>query len=469
MSGVTRASSVRRQPQRTAKNPPPPPPPAPPQKKVSVPQTKKPIPRPQVRLVTTNKPGTSSRITRSSFPERKRIVHDDATNNKVIHRFIQLGERCQVTMPTEGPREGPSTSPERETCVWKMDDEKITPEELEKFCVDTYEKFGLPSERAMYALYMNEFDKEKAMKQAKESALLQEQWSDNDRYIFNGLYATYGKNFGKIHKIMAYKSMRSLIEHYYKVKMISYKIGGLAEANKPLGSMGSIDDLNGHFETEKDVESICDNCGAFSQLHQVNNEMQCMSCKRFFEEFNYDRPVDRSERRAALRYEEDARRMAEKFTELFLHGDRETLRREFTTVRNKRQSEAREMRLKAAQQEQTSMRAVKYLASSINLNTYRKYTSKKKPKPRLRENWTKKEQNIALRLLIRYSGDSETVSKILATKTVEQIQNLYNKYSSAIKEELKKAREQSDLAEKVEEMYRDITEQKKEVDIVELD
>ncbi|CAD5223736.1 unnamed protein product [Bursaphelenchus okinawaensis] len=464
MSTVTRSSSLRRQPQRTAKNPPPPPP-----KKVSLPQIKKPVARVQSKPSTSNKNGNSRNL-RSNNERRRPLVNDDATKNKVTHRFIQLGERCQVTMPKEGPHQGPSHSPEREVCVWKMDGSEMKAEELEEFCCDTYEKYGLPCERAMYALYNNDFDKKKAMVQAEESALLQEQWSDNDCFAFNGLFATYGKDFRKIHKMMSYKSMRSLIEHYYKVKMVSYKVGGLIEATK----QPNVPALNG-FEEEDDeydldkTESVCDNCGATAILHQINNEMQCLSCKRFFEEFNYNRPVDRSDKRALLKYDEEAQILADKFTQIFFNAPVDKSRPSFVNMRGKRQADAREIKMKSAQQEQASLRAVKHLAVTLELQAQKKYMNKKKHKPKPIDAWNKTEQKIAIGLLVRYSGNCEKTARILGTKTVENVEALYKKYESCIKEEVEKIKKQVDLESDVNAMYKTITQKTPPVDVVDLD
>lgn len=61
--------------------------------------------------------------------------------------MISVGEKYQVIVPPFDPtREKPSTSPERETCVWSAT-RKQNDDRVEKFCIKVYEKLGLNAER----------------------------------------------------------------------------------------------------------------------------------------------------------------------------------------------------------------------------------------------------------------------------------------------------------------------------------
>lgn len=80
---------------------------------------------------------------------------------------------------------------------------------------------------------------------------------------------------------MPHKSMRSLIEHYYRIKMNNHRMIGISDIEK--NSAKDNEDAPEDEFLEDITMEICDNCRARSVLHQINGEMQCISCKKFFE------------------------------------------------------------------------------------------------------------------------------------------------------------------------------------------
>lgn len=134
--------------------------------------------------------------------------------------MISVGEKFQAQIPPLDPdRAKPSELPDKETCVWKMNDTQDE-RKVEQFCIEVYERLGLSAERvtfflfsfvnpssylqALYHLYRNKFDYEKAMKSAITSASLEDTWSEDDKYCFYGLFSTYGRDFSKIHQILSF-------------------------------------------------------------------------------------------------------------------------------------------------------------------------------------------------------------------------------------------------------------------------
>lgn len=81
--------------------------------------------------------------------------------------------------------------------------------------------------------------------------------------------------------------MRAIIEHYYKVRMNCVNVDSDRkdgrEKPKPLGPFASSSKEGGDAAEASQSPGQCENCGASSILHAINSELQCISCKKFFE------------------------------------------------------------------------------------------------------------------------------------------------------------------------------------------
>ncbi|KAI6186850.1 Spr-1 [Aphelenchoides besseyi] len=305
------------------------------------------------KTVARSKPteNANTRVTRSTAkPEVKKrvLTTSDGDEGPRKQRNITVGTNFQATLPDckLGSR-NESKTPDRDECTKKV----------REYCEDVQNRLNVNNETALQMLYKNNFNFKDAEESASRSRSFDDTWTENDVFTFYGLFAIYGRDFAKIHKVMAHKSIRSLIEHYYRVKL---RINYISLADSDTISY----ELNRKISTEEPTPaiskpSICQNCGAQATVYLINNQLQ---------QFNCNRTVDRREKPIFLKYKTEVKAMVERFKELC--EPQANSKSKCEDIKQKAIRDCRMLRGVAMRKEANATKVSQRLAAETNIKDY---------------------------------------------------------------------------------------------------
>ncbi|KAI6213796.1 hypothetical protein M3Y94_00193900 [Aphelenchoides besseyi] len=415
----------------------------------------------------------NTRVTRSTAkPEVKKRgpTTSDGDEGPRKQRNITVGSNFQATLPECKPESrNESKIPDRDECVWKFDS-KVKDRKVREYCEDLQDRLNVNNETALQMLYKENFNFKAAEEAASRSTSFDDTWTENDVFTFYGLFAIYGRDFAKIHKVMAHKSIRSLIEHYYRVKL---RINYISLADSDTISY----ELNRKISYEEPTPaipkpSICQNCGAQATVYLINNQLQCLSCKRYFEQFNCNRAVDRREKPIFLKYKTEVKAMVERFKDLC--EPQANGKSKCEEVKQKAIRDCRMLRGVAMRKEANATKVAQRLAAETNIKDYTSLltvNNASSSKLKISAIWSNNEKHVAVQALIRYGGNKEAAASILGTKTSEMVNEFYNRHQSIIQNAIKL--EESIVEErrrKTDNNYKEkLQEIDKDIDVVDLE
>ncbi|KAI6230729.1 hypothetical protein M3Y99_01034600 [Aphelenchoides fujianensis] len=393
-----------------------------------------------------------ARVTRSTAkPEPKRRAAagptaDDEGPRKL--RNISVGEKFQTTLPACTPTADRSAIADRDVCQWSFDAPKPQVDDvtIREFCQKTHERLNLNTEKALHLLYRSDFDVKAAMTAAVEAAGNQRaEWSESDAYTFYALFQIYGRDFAKIQTIMAHKSVRAIIDHYYQVKLrmnltnlLDNEIGFEFQPSRKTSTEEKAPDVA--------KPSVCSNCGSLTDgLYHIANQLQCLSCKLHFEAFNSHRNVDRREPQVYLKHRADAVRFVRQFKEK-CEPQKATGKSKCEENKQNALHDCRVLRGIVMRKETNAAKIAQRLAAEVQLSDYRALlTANNASSSRLRVSnlWTTNEKRLALQALIRYRGNRDMATAVVGTKSAEAIADFYERYKDVIEEAIREEPDES--------------------------
>ncbi|GFQ70364.1 REST corepressor [Trichonephila clavata] len=85
---------------------------------------------------------------------------------------------------------------------------------LVEYVDETREKLEYSREQSLGILFWNAYDLEKTREEVMKYRPNLDNWSREDKALFEECFQLYGKNFGMIRKMLPNKPMKSMIEYY---------------------------------------------------------------------------------------------------------------------------------------------------------------------------------------------------------------------------------------------------------------
>lgn len=193
--------------------------------------------------------------------------------------------------------------------IWKPS-VKITNEELEGYLFSAVSKSNYSIEQSLATLYCNDYDILQALKTTRDYVPVPNEWSEEDKIIFEQAYNYHGKNFYKIKQCLPDKSQASLVNFYYMWKKTGRHVSHIQQIEQQNGKSNTnsnnnenginsnfIDpELNGqnqNIDNENDegnfvnnVNKICSNCDSISDsisdLQSTPKGVLCNPCYIFY-------------------------------------------------------------------------------------------------------------------------------------------------------------------------------------------
>jgi hypothetical protein len=93
---------------------------------------------------------------------------------------------------------------EKEYAVWKPCN-KLDDKQLDSYIENAINQFSYTKEQAIVLLYWNRFNLEKTQEDLKRFVPKPNEWTHEEKILFEQAYGMYGKNFTKIRQVVSAK------------------------------------------------------------------------------------------------------------------------------------------------------------------------------------------------------------------------------------------------------------------------
>ncbi|XP_035232424.1 REST corepressor 3-like, partial [Stegodyphus dumicola] len=187
----------------------------------------------------------------------------------------------------------PNYETEHALLVWapspNIDDEK-----LDKYINEAKEKSGYNVEQALGMLFWHKYDIEKATADLQNYTPLPDEWTVEDKVLFEQGFQFHGKSFNRIRQMLPDKSLASLIKYYYlwkkaraRTSLMDRQVRKLS-AQKDEGSGSEApSDNESDMDPDKDnrpesTRGSCANCSVSGQVYSSPKGNLCNNCCQYF-------------------------------------------------------------------------------------------------------------------------------------------------------------------------------------------
>ncbi|XP_048517599.1 REST corepressor 1 isoform X1 [Dendroctonus ponderosae] len=244
---------------------------------------------------------------------------------------IRVGRDFQATCPELQPeaQRRPEQLADRALLVWSPT-EAIPDIKLENYIVLAKDKYGYNGEQALGMLFWHKHDLDRAMLDLANFTPFPDEWSVEDKVLFEQAFQFHGKSFYRIRQMLPDKSIASLVKYYYSWKKTRSKTslmdkqarklnnskgeGGAAEEGEEHGSNEDSDHDEKRWTFHRGINrksgtssrtgqssrdsatqgegGTCSNCGVFCSItHRNPKGHLCNSCYQHWRRTGTARPT----------------------------------------------------------------------------------------------------------------------------------------------------------------------------------
>ncbi|XP_030763543.1 REST corepressor isoform X3 [Sitophilus oryzae] len=159
---------------------------------------------------------------RSRGPSPNGHVQADSTSedeSTVPVDKIRVGRDYQAICPELQPesQRKPELLADRALLVWSPTD-SIPDSKLEDYIVLAKDKYGYNGEQALGMLFWHKHDLDRAVLDLANFTPFPDEWSVEDKVLFEQAFQFHGKSFHRIRQMLPDKSIASLVKYYYSWK-----------------------------------------------------------------------------------------------------------------------------------------------------------------------------------------------------------------------------------------------------------
>ncbi|XP_071535678.1 REST corepressor 2-like isoform X3 [Panulirus ornatus] len=218
--------------------------------------------------------------------------HCDDAEKDGSESGMRVGKAFQAEIPNILPshERRPEQCPERALLVWAPKLE-LNEESLEQYIWLAKDKYGYNAEQALGMLFWHRHDLEKATADLANFTPFPDEWTTEDKVLFEQAFQFHGKSFHRIRQMLPDKTIAQLVKYYYlwkKTRQRSSLIDRHARkhtAKLQQVSEGGVGDSSGD-RSEEDEEGrsgeetkTCSNCTIpATVLSESPKGLQCVTC-----------------------------------------------------------------------------------------------------------------------------------------------------------------------------------------------
>jgi len=128
---------------------------------------------------------------------------------------IRVGREYQAVLPAFTPpsERMEQDCAERAMLVWSPSQEEDA--KLDKYIHTAIDKYGYNREQALAMLFWHKHDMDRALQDLANFTPVPNEWSMDDKLLFEQAFKIQGKSFKRIQQMLPEKSIGSLVQHYY--------------------------------------------------------------------------------------------------------------------------------------------------------------------------------------------------------------------------------------------------------------
>jgi len=228
----------------------------------------------------------------------------DSSSSGDGKNVVRVGRDYQAVVPkieTVKPKPAPPNLPEHAVLVWSPYNH-LDEKELDKYLTIAKDKYNYNMEQALGMLCWHKYDIKKAELDLPNFTPFPDEWSVEDKVLFEQAFQFHDKHFHKIKQMLPDKAMASLVKYYYSWKktrsrtsLMDRQARRLKEDQKDDASdaasdadgsdgIGDTDEKGDIIDPRVDGKPRCQNCctTATGQFHNTNKGMLCNACYSFW-------------------------------------------------------------------------------------------------------------------------------------------------------------------------------------------
>ncbi|XP_055637951.1 REST corepressor isoform X2 [Toxorhynchites rutilus septentrionalis] len=211
---------------------------------------------------------TTGGVTESSSDDensRKNGSSSKATKAKSEYEEkIRVGRDYQAVCPelVPSPQRKPEQLNDRALLVWSPTKE-IPDNKLEEYITVAKEKYGYNGEQALGMLFWHKHDLERAVLDLANFTPFPDEWTVEDKVLFEQAFQFHGKSFHRIRQMLPDKSIASLVKFYYSWKKTRSRTSVMdrQEKLKKNDSSENGSDHGSNEDSDNDDKAIADTIG----------------------------------------------------------------------------------------------------------------------------------------------------------------------------------------------------------------
>ncbi|OXA60761.1 REST corepressor [Folsomia candida] len=177
-------------------------------------------PKPHVWLKTNQPDVAESETSNSQAPS-----HIDIFQEREGAGGMRVGRDFQSKIPpllSLEDRQSPQENNDKALLVWSPP-VHMSEEEIERYLEISRDKYQYSGEQALGLLFWHRYDVEKSLQDLGNFTPHPEEWTVEDKVLFEQAFQFHGKAFDRIRQMLPDKSMSNLIRYYYKWKKFKNK------------------------------------------------------------------------------------------------------------------------------------------------------------------------------------------------------------------------------------------------------
>nr|CAB3265502.1 REST corepressor 1-like [Phallusia mammillata] len=167
---------------------------------------------------------------------------DDSLFDEEPQVRMRVGEMYQARVPTWDGDQKKSPHSKEGMLIWSPC-EDLRDEKLDSYCNTAKDKHHYNMEQALGMLFWHKHDVTKSLSDMQNFTPMPDDWSMEDKVLFEQAYAFHGKNFRKVQQLIPDKEIGQLVKFYYTWKKSRLKTSLMdKQANKQAKNENDSDD-----------------------------------------------------------------------------------------------------------------------------------------------------------------------------------------------------------------------------------
>ncbi|CAI9729721.1 REST corepressor 1,REST corepressor 2,REST corepressor 3,REST corepressor [Octopus vulgaris] len=391
----------------------------------------------------------NGRRSRCGSPNGQISDDSSAADDSDHESGMRVGEEYQARIPDSCISDGKNDVRTDAMLVWAPNAD-LCESRIDDYVTIAKEKHGYNMEQALGMLFWHKHNIEKALADLPNFTPFPDEWTVEDKVLFEQAFSFHGKSFQRIRQMLPDKSIASLVKYYYSwkktrsrtslmdrqaKKLAGHPRDGDSDGASDEGSRNSDSDVENNKEngTSRGEDSkSCTNCGMHSsQLHSTAKGSLCNSCNQYLRRTGVMKsstgPTKRREQQHSQHRHNPMRHKRKPPRGMYLNED--DLRLMLTGP-----LQQAEQILKSLDAELVSLkRQVQNNKQIISMQKHKTSSGIDEWRPpettqRINSRWTNDELLLAVQGVRRYGKDFKAIAEVIGNKLEAHVRNFFINY-----------------------------------------